>query len=151
MRHHNRTTDAAAGGARNRLVAALPEADRNALLAGMQVVGLAPKQILHSSNTPLKHAYFPSAGAISLLMPAEGKAIEIAMIGNEGMFGLPVFFGSADCPVTALSHSAGQALRVTADFFRARVRESAALTAILGRYAQAFTVTLAQGFGTREK
>jgi hypothetical protein len=46
-----------------------------------------------------KHAYFPLSGMISVvaLLP-EGLGAEVATVGNEGMMGLPILFGSGISP-----------------------------------------------------
>jgi CRP-like cAMP-binding protein len=128
----------------NRLLEALPEASRNALAGSLETVPLAPKKILHREHEALKYAYFPSTGLLSLTMPAGSRSVEVAIVGNEGMIGLPLVFGIARCPMAALSHAKGEALRVEAAAFRRRVRDDPELAALLGRYAQAFTVVLAQ-------
>jgi len=130
---------------RNRLLDALPDRSRNALDGCLEAVRLAPKRVLHRRNEPLEYAYFPLAGMLSLTMPAGSRSVEVAMVGDEGMFGLPLFFGAGRCPIAAISQAEGEAMRVEASAFRDRVRNDRAFAALLGRYAQAFTLVLAQG------
>ncbi len=141
----NRTRAVAEQTAGNRLLASLPEASRRALEKGLQEVELGPREFVHRRNAPITHAYFPSDGLISLVMPSNGKSVEIAMIGDEGLFGLPLFFGTDRCPMTALSQVEGRGLLMEAEFFCAQARTNAPFGEALGRYAQAFTVMLAQG------
>jgi CRP-like cAMP-binding protein len=128
----------------NRLLKALPEASRERLAGSFETVPLAPKRILHRENETLKYAYFPSAGMLSLMMPAGSRSVEVAIVGNEGMIGLPLVFGVARCPMAAISHAEGEAIRIDAATLRRHVRNDPELAALLGRYAQAFTVVLAQ-------
>lgn len=136
---------AAQPSAGNRLFASLPEASRRALGTGVQEVRFGPKDFIHRRNTPIMHAYFPTHGLISVVMPSNGKSLEIGMIGTEGMFGLPLFFGTDRCPMTAVAQVEGQALRMEAEFFRAQVRTNAPFAKVLGRYSQGFMIMLAQG------
>jgi CRP-like cAMP-binding protein len=104
-----------------------------------------PKQVVHRRNAPLRHVYFPMGGLISVLMPSNGKSVEVAMIGNEGFFGLPVLFRTDSCPMTALAQMAAPGVRLRADAFQEIVRTDDAFAIALGRYAQAYTVMVAQG------
>jgi CRP-like cAMP-binding protein len=129
---------------RNRLLEALPETSRTALAVNLETVSLAPKRILHRQGETLKYAYFPLTGMLSLTMPAGSRSIEVAMIGNEGMVGLPLVFGTGRCPMAVISHAEGEVIRVEAGAFRRQIQKDPAMAALLGRYAHAFTLSLAQ-------
>ncbi len=129
----------------NRLLATLPEASRRTLSKGLQEIELGPREFVHRRNAPITHAYFPADGLISLVMPSNGKSVEIAMVGDEGFFGLPLFLGTDRCPMTALSQVEGHGFLMEAEFFRAQARTNSPFAEALGRYAQAFIVMLAQG------
>jgi CRP-like cAMP-binding protein len=129
---------------RNRLLEALPEASRKALAGSLETVRLAPKRILHRQDETLKYAYFPSTGMLSLTMPAGSRSVEVAMIGNEGMVGLPLVFGVGRCPMAVISHAGGEVIRLEAEAFLRQIRKDPAMAALLGRYAHAFTLSLAR-------
>ena len=53
--------------------------------------------VIVRQGEPLEHVYFPLHGYISQVTRTTGAGLEIALTGNEGMFGLPA---SLDVPVS---------------------------------------------------
>jgi CRP-like cAMP-binding protein len=130
--------------ARNLILASLPEATRGRLSKIWEVTEVRARQVLHAHDKPLKYAIFPCGGVISVIMRTNGKAVEVAMIGEEGFFGLPLFFGTDNCPMAALVQIGEHAIRLKAADFACVLREDPEFVATLGRYAQAYSVMLAQ-------
>jgi CRP-like cAMP-binding protein len=130
----------------NRLLAALPADDYARLLPHLETISLPFKQILHAPDEPIAHVYFVTEGVVSLVhFSAEGTAVEVATIGNEGMVGLPVFLGAESTPGQALAQVPGAALRMPAAVFRRAVPPGSPLHALLQRYTHALMVQMAQG------
>jgi CRP-like cAMP-binding protein len=130
----------------NRLLAALPADDYARLLPHLETISLPFKQILHAPDAPIAHVYFPTEGVVSLVhFSAEGTAVEVATIGNEGMVGLPVFLGAESAPGQALAQVPGAALRMPAAVFRRAVPPGSPLHTLLQRYTHALMVQMAQG------
>jgi CRP-like cAMP-binding protein len=75
----------------------------------------------------------------------DGRGVEVATIGNEGMVGLPVFLGAESTPGQALAQVPGAALRMPAAVFRRAVPPGSPLHALLQRYTHALMVQMAQG------
>src|SRR5689334_9896681 len=75
----------------------------------------------------------------------EGKLIEVATVGNEGMIGLPLFLGADLTPGTSFSQIPGDALRMSAEHFRSAISKHGPLTKMLHRYTQALMVQISQG------
>ena len=74
----------------NRLLAALPSLYQRDFSARGEIVGLVRSQCIHMAGN-LQHVYFPTRGSISLVLPISGSgSLEIGLVGNEGMFGVPV-------------------------------------------------------------
>lgn len=79
----------------NLLLMNLPVADAEHLLAHAQHVRLDRKTTLMTPGSPINHVYFPETGALSeFVLMADGSAVEIGFIGNEGVAGLSAVFGS---------------------------------------------------------
>ena len=94
----------------NRLLDELPAKDRARVLAKCEKVDLVFEDVIDEPGDAIKHVYFPTGSFISMLVPMGGKSIlEVALAGNEGMYGLPVAFGVAIAPMTALVQGAGPA------------------------------------------
>src|SRR5688500_11174422 len=103
----------------NSLLATLPGAEYRRLLAGLEPVTLTFGEILYQPGQSIRHVYFPCDSLVSLLTVVEGhKAMEIGLVGREGMLGIPVALGINDSPVRALVQGTGTALRMSAACFR---------------------------------
>ena len=73
----------------NRLLAALPADELARLSPHLSAVELERGRTICEPGDRIEHAYFPLTGVISLMTLMEsGAAIESAMIGPEGAFGL---------------------------------------------------------------
>jgi CRP-like cAMP-binding protein len=131
--------------AANRLLAALPGKDREQLLAGCEPVELAFADILCQSGGLLDHVYFPTDSFISLMTPIDGgTSLEVGLVGNEGMVGIPLLLGVDVSPFHALVQGSGPALRMNAASFRRELEQSPALQRRLNRYLYVVMSQLAQ-------
>lgn len=130
----------------NRLLAALPKEEYERLVANMEAVFLELKHSVYEPNEPIEYVYFVKNGVVSLLNVMEdGKEVEVATVGNEGMVGLPVFLGAEKIPGRAFSQVPGDALRMKADVFKDKVTPGTRLHDLLQRYTQALFNQIAQG------
>lgn len=119
----------------NRLLEALPGADRRRVLASGETIDLALGDLLYTPGDRLTHAYFPLGGVISLIQPIDvGDSIEVGLVGAEGMFGTPLALGVDASPVRAVVQGAGPALRIDAAALGRELQRSAALQRELDRY-----------------
>ena len=129
----------------NRLLEALPSSDLRRMLAGCETVELVFADVLYTPGKRLSHVYFPTRSFISLIMPVDGSAsLEVGMIGNEGMFGIPLVLGVDVSPVRAVVQGAGSALRMDAATFCRELGRSPALQREIDRYVFVQLSQLAQ-------
>jgi CRP-like cAMP-binding protein len=125
----------------NRLLGALSLDDLDPLRAHLEPVPLPQRQTLSMPGTPIDQVYFPQEGMVSLVQPLEnGAMIEVGMIGNEGLVGIPVLLGADSSPLEAMVQIPGSALRMHASALREEVGRRAPLLAMLLRYVQALHV-----------
>src|SRR5476649_1723254 len=128
---------AAANG--NWLLGRLPPAEYRRLLPRLQLVPLALKQILYEARSPIDHAYFPNRGVVSALTVMEdGRAIEVATIGDEGMVGLPLLIGAKTTANRMIVQVPGEAMRMAEDVLRDEVNRDSPLRQALILYHTAF-------------
>src|ERR1043165_3400489 len=100
----------------SRLLARLPPEEYQRLLSRLQLVPLALKQILYEARSPIDYAYFPNQGVVSALTVMEdGRSIEVATIGDEGMVGLPLLVGAKTTANRLIVQVPGEALRRAED------------------------------------
>lgn len=129
----------------NRLLAALPHQDRQHLAAGCERVELTFADVLCEPGDRIRHVYFPADSFISLAAPADGRAtLEVGLIGNEGMLGIPLILGISESPQRALVRGSGAALRMEAASFHSQLGASPALQRGLNRYLYALMAQFAQ-------
>ena len=82
---------------------------------------------------------------MSLVTTAGGDAGEVATVGNEGMLGLPILFGTDRIPMRALAQIPGEALMMSVKDFQTELKAShSKLSHVLYRYAQALFIQVAQ-------
>jgi CRP-like cAMP-binding protein len=119
----------------NDLIEGLPRRDRAHLLARCTSFDLVLSEVLCEPGEPMSHVYFPTEGFISLLTVASGThALEVGMVGSEGLLGAHVVLGVETAPQRALVQGAGSALRIEWRACRAELAQSPALQRALGRY-----------------
>jgi CRP-like cAMP-binding protein len=122
----------------NRLLAALPRADYQSLLAGLEPLTLKFGEVLHEPGVPIQYVYFPVDCVVSLLATAEGnQALEVGLVGYEGMVGVSLMLGTEVSSVRALVQGTGTAMRMKAERFHEAFRQCPALQRELCRYAGA--------------
>lgn len=129
----------------NKLLAALPRKDYQRLLAGCETVMLTFGQILYEPEDPIQYVYFPNDSLVSLLTLADGHlALEVGMVGREGMVGSPVPLGITVSPVRALVQGSGTALRIPSTRFLTEFRRCPPLQRVLYRYVHVLMAQVTQ-------
>lgn len=128
----------------NHLIERLPQKDRLRLLALCEPVQLVLAEVLCHPGQPARHVYFPTEGFISLVAQVDGTpALEVGMVGREGMLGAHLALGVVTAPLHALVQGAGAAWRVATPAFRAELARSAPLQRGLNRYLYVLMAQLA--------
>jgi CRP-like cAMP-binding protein len=123
----------------NRLLARLPPSVYARLLASLQGVPLPFKQVLYQAYAAIDYVYFPIRGVISAMTIMEdGKAIEVATIGSEGMVGLTAFVGGETSPNEVMVQVEGEALRMPAEVFKKAASRDGPLRQLLVLYHTAY-------------
>lgn len=129
----------------NSLLAALPRAEYQRLLADLQLVTLKFDEVLHEPNVPLRHIYFPIDCVVSLLLTVKGHAdLQIGLVGHEGVVGIPLALGIQVSSHRALVQGTGTAMRMESDLFCKRCSQSEPLRRTLYRYKHALIGQIAQ-------
>ena len=132
----------------NSLLAALPRKSYLRLLPGLAPVDLVFGKVLYEPGVPIRDVYFPSQSLVSLLTLVEGHlALEVGMVGREGMVGVPLVLGADVSPVRALVQGAGPALKMDAQRFRNELNASPPLQREVQRYIYAMMVQISQTAG----
>ncbi|MBL8344691.1 MAG: Crp/Fnr family transcriptional regulator [Rubrivivax sp.] len=119
----------------NALLAALPAEDLRRMSADLKPVTLAFGDVLCAPGEPVPYVYFPTDAVVSLRQGVkDGSAMEVGMVGHEGMVGASLVLGSDVSTIRAVVLRAGDALRMTAASFRRMFRTSLPLQAEACRF-----------------
>jgi len=130
---------------RNRLLAALPQAEWGRWLPHLEPVNMPLGKVLYESGSRLSHVYFPTTSIVSLLYVMEdGASAEIAVVGNEGIVGISLFMGGESTPSRALVQSAGQGFRLKSDLMLQEFNRAGPVLHLLLRYTQALITQMSQ-------
>jgi CRP-like cAMP-binding protein len=120
----------------NHLIQALPKDDSRKLLEVAERVSTPRGCDVYHHNGTLSHVYFPLDAIFSYIVPLkDGKRVEAATVGNEGMLGVSLILGMDSAPVVAISQVPGQALRIAAADFLELSKVADSLDRTLRRYA----------------
>ena len=133
------------GSIENSLLAALPRKEYRLLLAGLEPVALTFGKVLYEPGETIRHVYFPDTSLVSLLTLADGHlALEVGLIGREGMLGVPLVLGHPVSPVRALVQGSGTAMRMAAAHFLNEFRLSLPLQREMYRYIHTLMAQISQ-------
>lgn len=129
----------------NHLLDALLKADYDRLHPNLELIEMPLGQVLCESGDKLKHVYFPTTSIVSLLYVMEnGASAEIAVVGNEGILGVPILLGGDSTPSRAVVQSAGHGYRMKAQLLKNEFNKAGQLQILLLRYTQALITQMAQ-------
>jgi CRP-like cAMP-binding protein len=133
---------------RNRLLAALPADEYQRLRPMLAIIPLTFKQTLHKHGEKVSHVYFPGGGVCSMTSAMEdGRMVEVATVGNEGLIGIAAFFGdelpSGDAMVQ-VPVAGGEAEVMTVGNFRREMERRGPLFELVRRYSIALTTLIMQ-------
>jgi CRP-like cAMP-binding protein len=102
-------------------------------------------QILYEAGGRIRHVYFPIDCLVSLLTAVDKRrTLEVGMVGNEGMTGMPFVLGMGVSGVRALVQGGGRALRMPAAPFRREFERNQPLREALFRYTYALMAQISQ-------
>jgi CRP-like cAMP-binding protein len=129
----------------NKILAALPRAEYQHLLPNLEMVTLTFGEVMYEPGDTIKHVYFPIDSHISLLIPVDPRhALEVGLVGREGMVDVALALGVGVSTVRALVQGSGTALRMKTPIFRKEFRCSLPLQREVHRYTHDLMGQVAQ-------
>ncbi len=129
----------------NRLLAALPAKEYERLLDGLEPVRLTYGEVLDEPGEQMRYAYFPCDCLVSLLTVVEGRrALEVGLVGREGMVGSRLALGFTASSLRALVQGTGTALRIESAHFLRQLQRSPGLQRALLRFTDALMLQVTQ-------
>lgn len=129
----------------NRLLAALSEGELQRLRPHLDLVHLDLGQVLRAAGQRPTHIHFPTSCIVSnVYFLQDGGTAEIAITGNEGVVGFPLFMGDGIAHSQAVVQHEGGAYRLPGDVLEREFYRAEDLQKILLRYVQALFTQTAQ-------
>ncbi len=129
----------------NALLAALSAGILARLSKDLELVPLELGNVLYESGETMSHAYFPLDCVISILyVMKNGESAEIAIVGNEGMIGIPLFMGGDSTMSRGVVQNSGYAYRLKAEVLKDEFHNGEALSRLLLMFALALITQMVQ-------
>jgi CRP-like cAMP-binding protein len=129
----------------NRLLAALPDAEYQRLVPHLERVPLSFKQVLHKAGESIEYVYFPHRAIVSLIStPEEGSMVEVGLVGNEGIVGIPAVLGDNIATTSAIVQREDSGMRMEASLLKTEFQQGGVLQSLLLRYTQALFALTSQ-------
>jgi CRP-like cAMP-binding protein len=129
----------------NKVLGSLPQKEYQRLRTQLDPITLRFGQVLYEPGKTIRHVYFPVDCLISLLTAVDKRrTLEVGMVGNEGMAGMPFILGMGISGVRALVQGGGNALRMDAPQFRIEFDRNPPLQQALYRYTYALMAQISQ-------
>lgn len=137
--------DAQQTGNENLLLAGLPAEERERFSAHLTPVAMPLGEVVYEPGDRLTHVYLPTTAVISMLEVTEsGDAAEIAVVGNDGVLGVPLFMGRDTISNRAVVQNEGEAYRLSAQFAVEEFSRGGYAQRLFMRYTQALVIQMAQ-------
>src|SRR5215831_9869424 len=124
----------------NSLLAGLPRGKSQ----GFDWVTLTFGDVLLQPGEPISHVFFPDNSLVSLLTEEGKRAVEVGLVGHEGMVGIPLALGVEISPVRAIVQGTGTAFRMKKKRFLKEYRKAPTLQRQLLRYSHALMAQVTQ-------
>jgi CRP-like cAMP-binding protein len=129
----------------NKLLAALPDAEWERVDRNLQRTLMPLGATVYESGAQLHYAYFPTTSIVSLLyVMVDGASAEIAIVGNDGILGVPLIMGGKSTPSIAVVQSEGWAYRLKGELLKEEFSRGGALQRVLLLYMQVRLTQMAQ-------
>jgi CRP-like cAMP-binding protein len=119
----------------NGFLSALSADDFELIRPHLRTVDLIQETVLVEVGEPLKRAYLPHQGVVSLVVKlARGEHVQVAMIGRDSIFGAWSVLGDSTAINSAVVLVPGSASTVELDRLRDATQHSASLRNMLARH-----------------
>lgn len=129
----------------NRLLAVMPKDALERLLPDIEWVSLVAGEVLNDVDGGLKHSFFPVDVIVSVLVPtADQETIKVAVIGLEGMIGVPALMGNGSPHRRLVVLNNGDAFKIPTAALKAEFDRNGAVMRLILRFAQTLITQMAQ-------
>jgi CRP-like cAMP-binding protein len=129
---------------KNRILKLLPVKEYKTILSQLKTVDLVQGKALYEAGERIQEVYFPDEATISYLSgTADGETLQVCVIGNEGVVGIPSLLADSTA-FRAVVQLPGRAYAMRRDVLRKEFKRCEALHKILLHYTNALLIQIAQ-------
>jgi CRP-like cAMP-binding protein len=133
------------GDLKNKILLALPPNEYALLSPKLNLIHLQLHDVLQEPGQQIKFAYFPNTAMSSVLnLMADGKCVEVGLVGTEGMVGMPLMANLNSSPNLTVIQAPGTLFRIKAQEFKAILPDCPQLNHELVHYAQVVALEIMQ-------
>lgn len=119
----------------NLLLDALPDGEREGILERAELVSLHLGDVLYEQGDEVQRVHFLTSGGASVLVAlADGRALEPAIVGREGVLGYPMGLGDNRSRWRSVVQIEGEAYAIPVDDLAAILRAPGELGPLLMHY-----------------
>jgi CRP-like cAMP-binding protein len=129
----------------NRFLLSLPQSSLKRLRHALEFRTLAKGDVIARLGQPVEHLYFVNRGLISFVKTMQdGRAVEIGVVGIEGVSSPHALFGINKAVLEALVQIPGTAFRIRQGTLKRLMAEDAPLREALEKYIHFYVAAFAQ-------
>nr|QEO74509.1 Transcription regulator, crp [uncultured bacterium] len=111
----------------------------------MHVMKLPQSRVIYEAGATVSNLYFPNDGMISLLsMNGDGTTIEVGMVGNEGVVGIPVVLRINTTPYGAMVQLPAEVIKIGGEVIKAEFGIRSSLEELLLCYTHVLLTQISQ-------
>lgn len=138
-------TDLTGMAIRNIILLSIPDDEFSFIRPQLDYVDLPYHQIPHVPGERIEFGYFVNGGLVSLVIEtADGRSVEIGIVGKEGFLGAPLAVNVNRSPYRAVVQMPANGLRIRAEVLEESKSSLPQLNLLLNRYAHIQGLQVAQ-------
>jgi CRP-like cAMP-binding protein len=127
------------------MLALLPEPEFARLTPDLMPLDLRHHDVIYAPGAAIHYAYFPLSAVMSVIATdADGRGMEAASVGREGMVGLAGALGASRTIGEVVNQVSGKTLRIPIASLRREIERRETLSLLLERYTVALLAQISQ-------
>ncbi len=129
----------------NKILAALPAEEYARIHPTLVAVSLSVGERLYKTEGRIEYVYFPTTAVVSFVAHLkEGASVEVGLVGNEGMLGIPLILGDNLSPNDAIVQIPRLAMRMKSSALITELKRAEQLRFLLLRFTLASLKQISQ-------
>lgn len=129
----------------NQILNSVPDNEFNLIRPDLEFIQTPQQHILHEAGEKIEFAYFLNEGMASLVvLTSDGRSVEVAIVGREGIVGTPLAVGLRRGPYRSIMQIPGNGLRIKSDVLEEKLQGMPELRLMLNRFVLVQGLQIAQ-------